>query len=360
VLGLLNENPTVRRMRHVQKVYGHVPGVVGATMAIVTGGRLDGRFYGRREWADEDFGQHIHQLRTMGPVDPYIPWVAREVRKALKAHDRHDHAPPGLDVRAWTTQWEQFVRDWLVGTRPDIARLRFTEAVERGHQWHEQMKADRKQGMQAEPGTIVAELSDGWTAQLLESPSQLEDEGDVMGHCVGSYWSRVQAGLIAILSLRDRKGSPHVTIELAPPGGTGRICSPLHQGRYDVEQIQGKENSLPVERYHRYIIEALEPLLTNTSKESWEYRIFLPNGREAYWEEATGDEDVLQAYITDFEDDEPGLEQLRDVIDERVNWLHFPPRLSTATALKSQGYGLSVAAGAGLLPRIRLRLQPAL
>jgi len=47
----------------------------------------------------------------------------------------------------------------------------------------------------------------------------LKYEGDTMGHCVGGYCDGVVAGDSKIYSLRDAKGQPHVTIEVAPKRG---------------------------------------------------------------------------------------------------------------------------------------------
>ena len=44
----------------------------------------------------------------------------------------------------------------------------------------------------------------------------LKYEGDTMGHCVGGYCQDVAEGRSRIYSLRDSKGQPHVTIEVAP------------------------------------------------------------------------------------------------------------------------------------------------
>jgi hypothetical protein len=53
-----------------------------------------------------------------------------------------------------------------------------------------------------------------------ESYKALEDalkyEGETMGHCVGGYCPDVSEGRSKIFSLRDKKGQPHVTIEVAP------------------------------------------------------------------------------------------------------------------------------------------------
>ncbi len=44
----------------------------------------------------------------------------------------------------------------------------------------------------------------------------LKYEGEVMGHCVGGYCPDVVEGRSRIYSLRDKKGQPHVTIEVRP------------------------------------------------------------------------------------------------------------------------------------------------
>ena len=44
----------------------------------------------------------------------------------------------------------------------------------------------------------------------------LEYEGNKMGHCVGGYCDDVTEGKSQIFSLRDKKGEPHVTIEVQP------------------------------------------------------------------------------------------------------------------------------------------------
>lgn len=56
--------------------------------------------------------------------------------------------------------------------------------------------------------------------EMDESYKALEDalkyEGETMGHCVGGYCPDVVEGRSKIYSLRDKKGQPHVTIEVRP------------------------------------------------------------------------------------------------------------------------------------------------
>lgn len=56
--------------------------------------------------------------------------------------------------------------------------------------------------------------------QRQEREKQLADalkyEGDTMGHCVGGYCPDVLEGRTRIFSLRDKRGQPHVTVEVQP------------------------------------------------------------------------------------------------------------------------------------------------
>jgi len=69
----------------------------------------------------------------------------------------------------------------------------------------------------------------------------LVTEGNLMGHCVGQggYCEGVTGGRKKIYSLRDAKGEPHATIEVTP----------LDNGFPLIQQIKGKQNAPPVDKY---------------------------------------------------------------------------------------------------------------
>jgi len=71
---------------------------------------------------------------------------------------------------------------------------------------------------------------------------QLQYEGDTMGHCVGGYCDDVLSGTARIFSLRDAKGEPHVTIEVAPTD-IGDV----------IQQIKGKQNLPPKDEYLPFV-----------------------------------------------------------------------------------------------------------
>lgn len=109
---------------------------------------------------------------------------------------------------------------------------------------HEADKAMRRrlQGRVAPLGdgdeSLVAELADGYRLVRLMTPRALDAESSAMQHCVGqgSYDWYVKQGVIEILSLRDRAGHPHVTMEVSDDGRT-------------IRQLKGKQNRHPVRRY---------------------------------------------------------------------------------------------------------------
>jgi hypothetical protein len=80
-----------------------------------------------------------------------------------------------------------------------------------------------------EPGTrafndhvegLMTDFNRKKNVEMDESYKALEDalkyEGETMGHCVGGYCPDVVEGRSKIYSLRDKKGQPHVTIEVQP------------------------------------------------------------------------------------------------------------------------------------------------
>jgi len=79
----------------------------------------------------------------------------------------------------------------------------------------------------------------------------LKYEGDTMGHCVGGYCDDVAAGRSRIYSLRDAKGEPHVTIEVAPDPGA--LTDAYRWDNPSIKQIKGKQNRAPNAEYLPFV-----------------------------------------------------------------------------------------------------------
>lgn len=126
------------------------------------------------------------------------------------------------------------------------------------------MKANQKNlGIQIESGDeeLVAKLVDGYYLVELLTPNALDKEGALMQHCVGqgAYDDDLESGDIKILSLRDQHGKPHATIELNVPE-----TAVFHH--YEIAQIQGKQNKLPIGHYLTVLKPYLEKEFHNFQK----------------------------------------------------------------------------------------------
>ena len=81
--------------------------------------------------------------------------------------------------------------------------------------------------------------------------SALKYEGDTMGHCVGGYCPDVSKDKTRIFSLRDKKGEPHVTVEVSPDIRPRESFFGEPEDR--VVQIKGKGNKAAVDKYQPLI-----------------------------------------------------------------------------------------------------------
>jgi len=106
----------------------------------------------------------------------------------------------------------------------------------------------------------------------LDMQAALEHEGNVMGHCVGSYCDDVWRGNKRILSLRDTKGESHATVEVKPMRGfeLGNYAADLPEGEdvaamknppVRIAQIKGKQDEPVIGKYQPMVHD-----LVNTGK----------------------------------------------------------------------------------------------
>jgi hypothetical protein len=112
---------------------------------------------------------------------------------------------------------------WIELKRPeDLTELPPTHQVEpyesKVHGGTAYRVVNKETGMKSE-GFKTPERA---TQEFLKEHSEerlaeaLKYEGDTMGHCVGGYCPDVLEGRSRIYSLRDKRGEPHVTVEVTP------------------------------------------------------------------------------------------------------------------------------------------------
>lgn len=171
---------------------------------------------------------------------------------------------------AWLIRDLNQIADWVEATHPQLASYDLAGAKAASDKWHEE-EAAKGAGQGYEENNVVFTLKNGWTIQLVRTANDLEVEGNLMGHCVGSYCDRVQSGRSYIYSLRDPKNLPHVTIETSSPvenAGQVSVENPDPRikdqlaHRVDIEQIQGKSDQVPIPEYQAMIKEWFESVGT--------------------------------------------------------------------------------------------------
>lgn len=166
----------------------------------------------------------------------YDVWIAKEAKKNISILDRV------VDLR--------LIVDWAIETKIDLFAFTFQEAFESQAFWHLEMisryEIEKINIPNIDEERIVFRFSDKKHFLYLLNAEELKYEGKVMGHCVGgnNYKQKIKNGLSIILSIRDGKNDPHVTIEIDVPSRM-------------VIQQQGRANQEPIKKYKNFIKEFL-------------------------------------------------------------------------------------------------------
>ena len=93
--------------------------------------------------------------------------------------------------------------------------------------------------------SVLALQESGIYTVELNTEKELAREGKVMQHCVGGYPNYVENKNCEIYSLRDNHGNPYVTIEMQRNE---------RENRFDIVQIKGKQNRIPINKYRPFVM----------------------------------------------------------------------------------------------------------
>lgn len=94
---------------------------------------------------------------------------------------------------------------------------------------------------------LHTQLSDGYAMVEMLSDDALDRESSIMQHCIGNggYDGDLSSDNYVLLSLRDPHGKPHATLRIDRAEGV-------------IDELQGKQNNPPTEKYMPYIREFLK------------------------------------------------------------------------------------------------------
>lgn len=118
----------------------------------------------------------------------------------------------------------------------------FDELLAAAMRWHSNLTASGKL-MDPTAGKVIRRYPSGYYWMDLQTNNS-RDESQAMGHCGRD------GRATTLISLRDEKGEPHVTIA-------------YNADKKTITQVKGKENKKPVEKYMQYVMEFLKDLAKN-------------------------------------------------------------------------------------------------
>jgi hypothetical protein len=89
---------------------------------------------------------------------------------------------------------------------------------------------------------ILMELADGWLIVRMKTERALDRESSIMQHCVGegSYDRILMSEASALLSLRDLRNNPHVTVH-------------INVEENALYEVRGKGNAIPKREYRKFM-----------------------------------------------------------------------------------------------------------
>lgn len=194
----------------------------------------------------------INEVCDTLSMNKYAIWLAKEIKKNN-----------GDVTKILNTESLIYIRDWSqqIKTKTDILSLTFEEAFKRAVVFHEKLLNNSKNfkldsTLQIDENRILYKCMDNVHFFYRLKPDELKTEGNLMGHCVGKgiYSSKIKSRDIEIVSLRDDKNQPHVTIE-------------IDRKRGREIQTMGKGNHRPVEKYLNLITEFTLSIIAEDDKE---------------------------------------------------------------------------------------------
>ena len=179
---------------------------------------------------DASSTKSVSEIGRLSGSHKYDVWIGREISKDKDLIDRVSDF--------------QFIIDWAKKDKPNIFSYSFSEAYKSSENWHKKLKFNTKEKefKEKDDERIVYRCKDNEHFFILLLPKELKIEGNIMRNCVGSYSNKVSLGKSLIISLRDKKNQPHVTIEIDIKTSS-------------VTQVRGKANTQPSNEYMKLITE---------------------------------------------------------------------------------------------------------
>ena len=155
-----------------------------------------------------------------------IYWVEHNLKNYLETHK-----PTQSEV--------EHIIDYLASKEAPtrLKKMSYKQAKENAKKWNETLQKKGKEIKETEKDVeVIHDFKDGFKIVKLIGENAYKREGNLMGHCVSSYFGKDDE----IYSLRDNKNMPHCTMSKSS------------------QQIKGKGNGSINPKYIKYVVKFLE------------------------------------------------------------------------------------------------------
>lgn len=164
-------------------------------------------------------------------AEKYVVWLAKEYKKDNSVINE--------------VQNLIFIFDWVRKENVDVLKYDFKGLMEGSKKWHNEnfkiIQREHNRNATMNDG-VIYRCKDGNHFFKLLLPQELDEEGKLMGNCIGGYGYKLKNESSILISLRDEKNLPHVDIEIDVNSSNSL-------------QVLGKENKEPVQKYKNLILE---------------------------------------------------------------------------------------------------------
>lgn len=196
----------------------------------------------------------------------FAKWLANAVyTQETDVNNNLDSVDNPEELRVYNNDI-RYIVDYLNGAPEvpgNIWDMTFSQVFELSEEWHDTLASTKSQGDAILTKKVVHDFGNGFTIVSVP-PEDLGTEGDIMGHCVGSYCDVVASGRVEIYSLRGpirkkearldnpelhaNKNFPCATIEV-----TFNRSYRTNKAIGQVDQIKGRGNAVPRPEYRPMI-----------------------------------------------------------------------------------------------------------
>ena len=192
-----------------------------------------------QKWIQSTFKRWlINQYSNVEPIKNYSSSMPSWAEKAIKTGELFSIK---LEDRVFKDQ-VLHVMDYL-NTYNNPIKFDYLMAIQKAEEYFNQLKRKASDAFDESGIEIIKKYSDKFYWAKITSEHELQREGKIMNHCVGSYWAQVKSNQVSILSLRDLKNIPHCTVE--------------YRGK-NINQIKGNSNGIVKKEYVPYVEDLLK------------------------------------------------------------------------------------------------------